>query len=161
MWRCMSHPPAAVFQARLLDNQEGANTERYVFEKLLRTCFHRPPFCHRHYSNHGDINHGKSVQGGVIVWYTSSYKVPWYILAATKTRITLLLPAVCDQREHPAGRVGPCCARRVPYDSLHCTGITRTATIVVYHPPTIVAVALYYNRVAFFPAIKLIKLREG
>ena len=24
----MSHPPGAVFQARLLDNQEGANTER-------------------------------------------------------------------------------------------------------------------------------------
>ena len=30
----MSHTPGAVFQARLLDNQKGANTERYVFGKL-------------------------------------------------------------------------------------------------------------------------------
>ena len=30
----MSHTPGAVFQARLLDNQKGANTERYVFGEL-------------------------------------------------------------------------------------------------------------------------------
>ena len=33
--RCMSHTPLGrLFQPRLLDNQEGANTERYVFRKL-------------------------------------------------------------------------------------------------------------------------------
>ena len=31
---CITPTPGAVFRARLLDNQEGANTERYVFGKL-------------------------------------------------------------------------------------------------------------------------------
>ena len=32
-------PPGAAFQARLLDNQEGTNTERYVFGQLSVKCF--------------------------------------------------------------------------------------------------------------------------
>ena len=40
-----SHPPAVVFQARLLDNQEGANTERYVcLQKALGEVFPTPSF---------------------------------------------------------------------------------------------------------------------
>ena len=66
-------------KTRLLDNQEGADsadTERYVFGKLSDRCFQRRPFWHRHYSNYsnysnyyhcGDIDHGESTQGGVIV----------------------------------------------------------------------------------------------
>ena len=34
-------PQGQFFQARLLDNQEGANTERYVFGKLSATRFQR------------------------------------------------------------------------------------------------------------------------
>ena len=34
----MSHTPLVVFQARLLENQEGPNTERYVFGKLSTRC---------------------------------------------------------------------------------------------------------------------------
>ena len=30
----MSPPPGAIFQARLLDNQEGANAERHAFGKF-------------------------------------------------------------------------------------------------------------------------------
>ena len=62
------HTPGAVFRARLLDNQEGPcpNTERYVFGMLSTRCAQRRPFWHRHYSNCGDINHGKSAEGGVI-----------------------------------------------------------------------------------------------
>ena len=33
-----------VFQARLLDNQEGADTNRYVFGKLSARCFYRRSF---------------------------------------------------------------------------------------------------------------------
>ena len=32
--RCISNTPGAVFQARLLDNQEGPNTEGHVSGKL-------------------------------------------------------------------------------------------------------------------------------
>ena len=42
--RCKSHTdtPGAIFQARLLDNQEGANTERCVVsESSRRDCFQR------------------------------------------------------------------------------------------------------------------------
>ena len=52
----------------MLDNQEGANTERYVFGKLSATFCQRRSFWHRHYySNYccGDIYHGKSAQGCV------------------------------------------------------------------------------------------------
>ena len=42
--RCISHPLGAVFQGRLLGNQEGANTERYVFGKLSARRFQRRPF---------------------------------------------------------------------------------------------------------------------
>ena len=40
----VSHPTGTVFQARLLDNQEGANTERYAFGKLSARCFHAELF---------------------------------------------------------------------------------------------------------------------
>ena len=62
--RCISHPSGVVFQARLLDNQEGANTERYVFGKLSARCFQPRACWHRHHSNCGDIEHGKSAPGG-------------------------------------------------------------------------------------------------
>ena len=43
--RCMSHTPEAVFQAPLLDNQEGANTERYVrLRKALGETLLTPTF---------------------------------------------------------------------------------------------------------------------
>ena len=45
MRRCISSPPGAVFQARLLDNQEVANTERCVFGKLSVRCFQRRASC--------------------------------------------------------------------------------------------------------------------
>ena len=60
-----NNPPGAVFQARLLDTQEGANTERYVFGKLSAIGFQHRPFRHRYYSKYGDIDHGKSTQGCV------------------------------------------------------------------------------------------------
>ena len=59
-------PLEAVFQARLLDNQEGANTERYVVGKLSARCFQRRASWYRHYSNCGDVDHGHSAQEGVI-----------------------------------------------------------------------------------------------
>ena len=74
--RCTWHPPAAVFQARLLDDQEGANTERHVvFGKLPTRCLQPRPFRHPHHSNCEDIEQGKSVQGGMIVWYAPLYTV--------------------------------------------------------------------------------------
>ena len=54
----ITHLPEAVFQARLLDNQEGANTERCVFGKLSAICFQRRPFWDRHHSNYEEIEHG-------------------------------------------------------------------------------------------------------
>ena len=66
--RCISHTPRAVFPAGLLDNQEGANTERYVFRKLSACCFQRRNSWRRHYPNCGDIDLGKSAQG--CAWYT-------------------------------------------------------------------------------------------
>ena len=67
--RSISHASGGGFQARLLDNQEGATsaiTELYVSGKLSAgcsnadLCWHR----HRHYSSCGDIEHVKSAQGG-------------------------------------------------------------------------------------------------
>ena len=58
------------------DNQEGvsANTERYVFGKLSARCFQRCPIWHWHCSRCcGDIEHGKSFEGGV--WHTPSHTV--------------------------------------------------------------------------------------
>ena len=57
-------PLGVIFRARLLDNQEGAKTERYVFGKLSARCFQRRPLWYLHYSNFGDIDHGKSAQEG-------------------------------------------------------------------------------------------------
>ena len=60
----ITHPCAGVFQARMLhNNQEGANTERYVFAKLSARRVQCRPFGHRwHHPNCGDIGHGKSTQ---------------------------------------------------------------------------------------------------
>ena len=77
--RCLfthSHLPGAVFQARLLDNQEctnSANAERYVFGKLSARSFQSLLFRHRHYANYsGHIEHGKSAEGCVM--YTVVYR---------------------------------------------------------------------------------------
>ena len=59
----LSHPLGEAFQARLIDNQEGGNTERYVFGKLSARCFQPRPFRNRHHFNCGDIERGKSAQG--------------------------------------------------------------------------------------------------
>ena len=64
----LSQPPGAVFQARLLDNEDGAHTERHVFGKLSASCFQCPPFWRRHYSNRGDINHGKIGPGACDIY---------------------------------------------------------------------------------------------
>ena len=73
----ITHPPGEVFQARLLDNQEDANTEPYVFGTLSAKCFLRRPFWHRHYSNRGDINHGKSALGCVIYAVDIHRRIRW------------------------------------------------------------------------------------
>ena len=52
----------------MLDNQEGANTERDVFGKLSEICFQRQRFHHRHYSNCGDTDHGKSARPGGVTY---------------------------------------------------------------------------------------------
>ena len=68
----VSHTPPGCFLSKLgcSTNQEGtsANTERrtYVFGKLSATRFQHRPCWHRHYSNSGDIDHGKSAQRCVI-----------------------------------------------------------------------------------------------
>ena len=66
--------PGAVFHARLLDSQEGANTERYVFGKLSARRFQRRTVWCRHRSNCGNVEDRKSTQGGVVC-YTPSYTV--------------------------------------------------------------------------------------
>ena len=72
--RCISHAPGAAFQARLLDNQDGANTIPYYMplESSLQDVSNADLFWHRHNSDCGDIEHGKSAQG-VLVLYTPSY----------------------------------------------------------------------------------------
>ena len=62
--------------ARLLDNQEDANTKRCVFGKLSAGCFQRRACWHRHYSTCGDIEYGnviytvfKSTRVGTITIY--------------------------------------------------------------------------------------------
>ena len=86
--RCLSHTPGAGFQARLLDNQEGANTERYVSGKLSARCFQRPPSWHRHYSNCGDIDHGKSAQAGAIYAPSSTVAPAIYDGRAYESNLT-------------------------------------------------------------------------
>ena len=61
--------------------------------------------------------------------------------------------AVFKQRERPRVRVGSCCPLAV--GATPCIG-TPTPAIVVYHPPTIVAVALYYYQVTFYRQFPLI-----
>ena len=65
----MSHPPGAVFHARLLDNQDGPNTKRHVFGKFSTRCLQRRPFRHRHVeiSSMGNRSSG--------MWYTPSSTV--------------------------------------------------------------------------------------
>ena len=79
------YPRGSVFQARLLNNQKGANTERHVFGKLSARCFKPPLFWHRYYSNCEDIEHGKSAQGCVIyavVYGVSNVKCRFSIYSA-------------------------------------------------------------------------------
>ena len=73
-WRCIWHPPGAAFQARLLDNLEG-NTERYMrrAKALWLILVNADLFGADTCSDCGDIEHGKSHQGRVMVWYTPSY----------------------------------------------------------------------------------------
>ena len=68
---CIKLPSEAAFQARLLSNQEGVNTERYASGKLsARDVSDVDLFRHRHYSNCGDIDHGKIGPGVCGVVYT-------------------------------------------------------------------------------------------
>ena len=71
-------PLGAVFQAGLLDNLEGANAERHTPSEssTRRHVFKADRFRHRHYvPNCGDLDHGKSTQGGVL-WYTPLAYIP-------------------------------------------------------------------------------------
>ena len=74
---CISHPPAAAFQARLLDNQEGASANSVTYRtirlrKALGEMFSNADFFwHQHYSDCGDIERGQSAQGCVM--YTVVY----------------------------------------------------------------------------------------
>ena len=76
---CTSHPPApprAVFQPQLLDNQEGANTERCRLRKALgEYAPNAALFGTGTVPTVEYIDHGKSAQGCVIVWHTPSYTV--------------------------------------------------------------------------------------
>ena len=80
---CISHNPEAAFQAQFLYNQEGPNIERHHLGKLSARRFQRPPFWHRHYSNCGDIDNGKSAQGCVTYTPTIVYggSFTWSTLA--------------------------------------------------------------------------------
>ena len=54
----------------------------------------------------------------------------------------VMIPTVFEQREHPAViGVGSCCNRAVRLLELE---LGQTPTIVVYHPPTIVAMAVNF-----------------
>ena len=79
-------PPGTFLQARLLDNQEGAETERYVFGKPSARCFQRRPFWRRHHSSCGDVENGESAQGGVV--YTVVHGI---LVRAYGRRVILLL----------------------------------------------------------------------
>ena len=70
---CITHPSGGFFQARLLDHEGGANTERNVFGKLSERLFQRRYFWHRVYLNCRDIENRKSAQGGVIHRRTRYY----------------------------------------------------------------------------------------
>ena len=70
-----THPAWAVFHARLLDNQEGANTEPYVFGTLSARFSQRRPLWHRHYSICGDVDHDKIGPGVRDIDTPSSYAV--------------------------------------------------------------------------------------
>ena len=90
---CISHSPGAFFQGRLLDNQEGANTERYVFGKLSARYFQPRPFGHRHYSKRGDIKHGKSGQGRVIyIFAYGNDSLRKYVHFSARTQISVPWP---------------------------------------------------------------------
>ena len=69
----MLHPPWAVFHARLLDNQEGVNTERFVYGKL--SAISNADLCGPDtiLTIVGDINHGESNHGDVK--YTVVYRI--------------------------------------------------------------------------------------
>ena len=69
----------AVSQARLLDSQEGANAERYVFGMLSARCSQRRAFRYRHYSNCGDIDHGAA---NALRWTSRRQGVWWGAAAA-------------------------------------------------------------------------------
>ena len=82
----MSHTPAAVFLARLLENQEGANAERCVFGKLSTRCFQRRPCWHRHHSNHGTYQPWTIAPGGGGGYTQSSYTVLRCMAGVARTR---------------------------------------------------------------------------
>ena len=68
VYQYIAPPLGAVFQGRLLDSQEGANTEcyLYVFRKLcLGEMLRTPTFGYRHNSNCGNRS-WKSAQGRLI-----------------------------------------------------------------------------------------------
>ena len=63
---CASPPSKTGFPSSVLDNQDGANTERFVVGKVSARCLQRRPFWHRQHLNCGDTEHGKSAQAGAI-----------------------------------------------------------------------------------------------
>ena len=74
--RCISHTPGGrFFQARSLDNQEGANTETIRLREALGAVFSNADLFGTDTTPTVEIiDHGKSAQGGLVL-YTPSYTV--------------------------------------------------------------------------------------
>ena len=72
----MPHPPGAFFQARLIDNwtKRVPISNEASSESSRRDVSTRRVSWHRHYSNRGDVDHGKSAQGGACDVDTPSYR---------------------------------------------------------------------------------------
>ena len=75
----LSHTRGAIFQARLLDNQEGCQYRTMRLRKALGEMLLTPTvFWHRHYySNGGEIERGKSAQrGGTGIHFAAEMHLP-------------------------------------------------------------------------------------
>ena len=67
------HTPGAVFQGRIIDNQDGAssvNSKLYVFGKLSARCFQHRSLWHRHYFQLWGFRPSTMENRSRRVWYT-------------------------------------------------------------------------------------------
>ena len=89
-------PPGAFFRARLLDNQEGVNTKRYVFGQLSAKSFERRPFWPSTLLINVEISSVENRSRGV--WYIL-YGIRWYNIALSNLltyRITWYYATICS-----------------------------------------------------------------